>query len=111
MRTTVVSWHGIASTPSILIVSCARRKREYKIKNLEAEGAKIAAKERSEGGLTQGQAATLVCVWGLSLIHTSDAKRLRRNTYDVFGMNKKKCILYIKIQVNHILLRVHSTSQ
>eukprot|EP00878_Enallax_costatus_P023914 GHUV01025478.1.p1 GENE.GHUV01025478.1~~GHUV01025478.1.p1 ORF type:complete len:446 (+),score=174.04 GHUV01025478.1:427-1764(+) len=36
------------------------RKREYKIKNLEAECAKIAAKERSEGGLTQGQASTLV---------------------------------------------------
>lgn len=36
------------------------RKREYKIKNLEAECAKIAAKEKSEGGLTQGQASTLV---------------------------------------------------
>jgi hypothetical protein len=36
------------------------RKREYKIKNLEAENAKIAAKEKTEGGLTQGQASTLV---------------------------------------------------
>eukprot|EP00775_Hariotina_reticulata_P006570 gene6570-6798_t len=36
------------------------RKREYKVKNLEAETGKITAKERQEGGLTQGQAATLV---------------------------------------------------
>ncbi|KAF8062663.1 SLC4A1AP [Scenedesmus sp. PABB004] len=36
------------------------RKREYKVKNLEAECAKIAAKERNEGGLTQGQASTMV---------------------------------------------------
>eukprot|EP00879_Flechtneria_rotunda_P006998 GHRR01007347.1.p1 GENE.GHRR01007347.1~~GHRR01007347.1.p1 ORF type:complete len:746 (+),score=339.15 GHRR01007347.1:207-2444(+) len=36
------------------------RKREYKVRNLEAECSKISAKERSEGGLTQGQAATLV---------------------------------------------------
>lgn len=42
----------------VLFVLCS--KREYKIKNLEAECAKISAKERSEGGLTQGQASTLV---------------------------------------------------
>jgi hypothetical protein len=39
---------------------CCCRKREYKIKNLEAENGKITAKERLEGGLTQGQASTLV---------------------------------------------------
>jgi hypothetical protein len=41
-------------------LTCIPRKREYKIKNLEAETSKITAKERQEGGLTQGQAATLV---------------------------------------------------
>jgi hypothetical protein len=39
-------------------------KREYKIKNLESECAKIAAKEKTEGGLTQGQASTLVSLSG-----------------------------------------------
>lgn len=35
------------------------RSREYKIKNLQGEVDRIMAKERQEGGLTQGQAATL----------------------------------------------------
>jgi hypothetical protein len=44
-------------------------KREYKIKNLETECSKIAAKEKTEGGLTQGQASTLVrLMWHLALM-------------------------------------------
>jgi hypothetical protein len=35
-------------------------KREYKIKNLRTECDRISAKEKSEGGLTAGQASTLV---------------------------------------------------
>jgi hypothetical protein len=49
-----------------LLLPCS--KREYKIKNLEAECAKIAAKEKTEGGLTQGQASTLVRTQGSFII-------------------------------------------
>lgn len=51
------------------------RKREYKIKNLEAETNKITAKERQEGGLTQGQASTLV----------SEAQGARQGTFNVLS--------------------------
>lgn len=55
--------HAQGTHSSLRAMSCCvlcHRKREYKIKNLDAENAKIAAKEKSEGGLTQGQASTLV---------------------------------------------------
>lgn len=43
-----------------MLSRCHGRKREYKINNLRTEMDRISAKEKSEGGLTAGQASTMV---------------------------------------------------
>ena len=41
-------------------LTCLARSREYKIANMRKEVERIQAKEKVEGGLTQGQASTVV---------------------------------------------------
>jgi hypothetical protein len=54
------STHRKTHRPTIDCIQPAPRKREWKVSNLRAENDKIKAKEAQEGGLTPGQAATLV---------------------------------------------------